>query len=180
MQFTKIIKKELPVSLEIARQHLRVGDAAHDDALIAAKLEMAIGIAEDFTNRIIREQFVEFHVLLGEDSEEVRLPGHTSNVTGVSCLGNPIPDDKYEISLCEYEYKMTVDPEYAGKKLTVQAIVGYSKETLPPAIQAAALMILATLYDNESDNVVGRSVSRLSLTAEKLLRPWRLNPYGDV
>jgi hypothetical protein len=48
------------------------------------------------------------------------------------------------------------------------------------AIKAAILLILGTLYDNESDNIVGRSVSELSLTAEKLLAPWRVTPYRDV
>lgn len=104
------MKKKLPISLELAKAHLRVGDATHDDELIAAKLEMAFGIAEDMTNR----DFIEF-----------------------------------------------------------------SADTLPPAVCAAILLILGTLYDNESDNVVGRSVSELSLTAEKLLLPWRITPYGS-
>lgn len=102
---------ELPISLELAKAHLRVGDSSHDDELIAAKLEMAFGVAEDMTNRDIRKE--------------------------------------------------------------------YTCETLPPAIKAAILLILGTLYDNESDNVVGRSVSELSLTAEKLLLPWRITPYGS-
>ncbi|CDN30627.1 hypothetical protein BN938_0522 [Mucinivorans hirudinis] len=102
---------ELPISLELAKAHLRVGDSSHDDELIAAKLEMAFGVAEDATNRTLRT--------------------------------------------------MSVDE-------------------LPPAVCAAILLILGTLYDNESDNVVGRSVSELSLTAEKLLLPWRITPYGDV
>lgn len=102
----------LPISLELAKAHLRVGDSSHDDELIAAKLEMAFGVAEDITNRNIRKE--------------------------------------------------------------------YTAETLPPAIKAAILLILGTLYDNESDNIVGRSVSELSLTAEKLLLPWRITPYGDV
>ena len=53
----------------------------------------------------------------------------------------------------------------------------YTPATLPPAIKAAVLLILGTLYDNESDQIVGRSVSELSLTAEKLLLPWRVTPY---
>ena len=98
------------VSLELAKAHLRIGDSSHNDELILIKLEMAIGIAEDQTNRNLR--------------------------------------------------------------------VEYSTETLPPAIKAAILLILGTLYDNESDNIVGRSVSELSLTAEKLLLPWRITPYS--
>ena len=81
----------------------------HDDELIAEKLIMAFGIAEDITNRDI--------------------------------------------------------------------LKGYTTETLPPTIKAAVLLILGTIYDNESDQIVGRSVSEISLTAEKLLLPWRVAPY---
>ena len=99
------------ISLSLAKAHLRVGDSTHDDELIKAKLLMAIGVAEDITNRDIR---------------------------------------------------------------------AYTPETLPPAIQAAVLLILGTLYDNESDQIVGRSVSELSLTAEKLLLAWRVTPYSNT
>lgn len=180
MEYTKNIKRRLPISLKLARQHLRLGDAMHDDALIEAKIEMALGIAEDFTGRTIRERYIEFRVLLDESSLSVPLPNHTSRVVGVSCLGITLPDEDYETFINDYECRMTVTNNYSGKMLNVQAIVGYSKETLPPAIQAAVLMILGTLYDNESDNLVGRSVSNLSLTAEKLLLPWRVTPYRDV
>ena len=101
---------EMLISLELAKAHLRIGSATHDDELILSKLEMAFGIAEDQTNRNIREE--------------------------------------------------------------------YTAETLPPAIKAAILLILCTLYDNHTDQLVGRSVSELSLTAEKLLQPWRITPYS--
>lgn len=103
---------ELPISLELAKAHLRIGSTIHEDELIAAKLEMAFGIAEDMTNRNIRTD--------------------------------------------------------------------YTCDNIPPAIKAAVLLLLGTLYDNESDNIVGRSVSELSITAEKLLTPWRITPYSNV
>ena len=80
----------------------------------------------------------------------------------------------------DYEPMLIVEPQYAGERVTVSAIIGYNKDSLPPVIKAAILLILETLYDNESDNLVGRSVSELSLTAEKLLLPWRVTPYGNV
>lgn len=75
---------------------------------------------------------------------------------------------------------LVTEPQYAGEWVSIVAIVGYNKDTIPPAIKAAILLTLGTLYDNESDNLIGRSVSELSLTAEKLLLPWRVTPYGDV
>ena len=37
---------EPPITMDLARQHLRVGSATHDDTLIAAKLDMAVAVAE--------------------------------------------------------------------------------------------------------------------------------------
>lgn len=106
------MKTGLPISLELAKAHLRVGDDRTQDSLIGAYLDMAIGIASDFTNR----------------------------------------------------------------DLTAE----YTEETLPGAVRSAVLLILGTLFDNESDALVGRSVSQLPLTAERLLQPWRVHPYGSM
>ncbi len=180
MRFTKTTKRKLPVSLDLARRHLRMGDATHDDALIASKLEMAFGYAEDYTGRCIRPRSVVFNVLLNAADGCAPLPIHTSSVTAVSCLGKTVPKDAYVLLSGDYSTQLMLpEPgEYAGQTLQVRAAIGYSKSTQPPAIEAAILFILGTLYDNESDNLVGRTTSRLPLTAEKLLAPWRVTPYG--
>lgn len=99
------------ISLETAHAHLRLGDDTSLDSLVADYLEMAIGIADDYTNRHLCDEF--------------------------------------------------------------------TSEDLPPAIKAALLLILGTLFDNEADTVIGRSVAQIPLTAEKLLQPWRIHPYGE-
>lgn len=176
-----IENRELPLTLELTKVHLRLGDATHDDELITAKLEMAVAVAEDMTGRIIREKVVVLDVLApADDTILLRLPIHTAEVMELSVAHQLIPEDKYTLLNSDYEDILFVDAEYADKQITVKAVVGYSKESIPPAIKAAILLILGTLYDNESDNIVGRSVSELSLTAEKLLLPWRVTPYGDV
>lgn len=180
MQYAKIIKRELPLSTTLARQHLRVGDDLHDNALIEAKLEMAVGIAEDSTGRVIRQRYVEFNVLLGEEDETAPLPIHTSSIVEVSLLGKALTEDDYVFLQSDYSATLLfISPErFAGQTLRIKAFEGYSEDTIPVAIKAAILLILGTLYDNESDQIVGRSVSELSLTAEKLLQQWRVTPYG--
>ena len=96
----------VPVSLELAKAHLRIGDDESMDRLVEEYLEMAFAIAEDYTNR----------------------------------------------------------------KLTLE---------FSAAIRAAVLLTLGTLFDNESDVLVGRSATTLPLTAEKLLQPWRVHPYSS-
>lgn len=179
MLFTNITKGDLPITLTVAKDHLRVGDSTHDDALIAEKLEMAVAVAEDMTGRMIRDRSVVFDVLFNTGRDFVPMPVHTCGVSEVSLCDIPIAPDKYSLACADFECRLTVAPEYAGKKLRITARLGYDATTIPPAIKAGILMILGTLYDNESDNIVGRSVSELSLTAEKLLNPWRVNPYGQ-
>lgn len=101
----------LPISLDLAKAHLRIGDDTSLDTLIKQYLEMAFAIAEDYTNRKLAQEF--------------------------------------------------------------------SAESIPASIKAAVLLILGTLFDNEADVVVGRSVAQLPLTAERLLQPWRVHPYSS-
>lgn len=172
--------RALPISLELARRHLRVSDANNDNELIVAKTEMAVGIAEDMTGRIIREKVVQFDVLIpAASSPIVCLPVHTMSIEQLSVSHASLPEEDYTFLPGDYDSMLITNPRYAGQHLTVRAVVGYNCENIPPAIKAAILLILGTLYDNESDNIVGRSVSELSLTAEKLLSPWRVSPYRE-
>ena len=171
---------EPPITMDLARQHLRVGSAAHDDTLIAAKLDMAVAVAEDMTGRIIREKRVRFDVPIPSDAPIVRLPVPTTCIERLSVSRTIIPESDYTLLKDDYDPMLIAEPQYSGQPATVTAVVGYDRDNIPPAIKAAILLILGTLYDNESDNLVGRSVSELSLTAEKLLLPWRVTPYGDV
>nr|DAS16080.1 MAG TPA: Head Tail Connector Protein [Caudoviricetes sp.] len=181
IEYTKITKRTLPITLSLAKEHLRLGDYTGDDKLIADKLEMAFAIAEDFTGRLIRPKSVVFNVLLNADGETIRLPMNTQSVSAVSCLGKKIAAKDYVVMLGDYSQQiMFLKPEQVGGKITVTAIQGYTKTEIPATFKAAILLILGTIYDNESDQIVGRSVSELSLTAQKLLDPWRITPYGYV
>ncbi len=174
-------KRKLPIMLELARQHLRLGDDTSNDTLVLAKLEMAVSAAEDMTGRLIRNRTVGFHVLLpAGDTILMPMPAHTASVTELSVPGVKIPKDKYTLLPSDYDPRLLIDREYEGQRVYVKAVVGYTATSIPAGIKAAILLLLGTLYDNESDAIVGRSVSELSLTAEKLLAPWRVTPYGHV
>ena len=47
----------VPISLELAKAHLRIGDDTSLDTLLEQYLEMAFAIAEDYTNRKLTQEF---------------------------------------------------------------------------------------------------------------------------
>lgn len=155
---------ESPISEELAFQHLRVGDSPHDAELIRAKIGMAIGVAEDKTNRFLRRQTIRIRGST-DINGRIRLPtgAEIVSVEGV---------EKWDYNPSQ-EFIYTLDPY---QELVIVAEVGFDKETFPPAITAAVLLILGTLYENESDEIVGRSVSSLTRTADAILQPWRVIP----
>lgn len=172
---------EPPITMDLARQHLRVGSATHDDILIAAKLDMAVAVAEDLTGRFIRQRRVEVEAMLPVVKyPTLRLPVPTTAVERLTASREPLSVDLWQLHADDYTACLTFDAFCGGMQISATLLVGYDEESLPPAIRAAVLLILGTLYDNESDALVGRSVSELPLTAEKLLLPWRVTPYGDV
>lgn len=172
---------ESPIALDLARQHLRVGSATHDDTLIAAKLDMAVAVAEDMTGRCIRQRRVEFDTTLPvAEHPMLRLPVPTTAVERLDVSQKSVAESRWQLYADDYTASLSFDASCAGMQISATLLVGYDEESLPPAIRAAVLLILGTLYDNESDALVGRSVSELPLTAEKLLLPWRITPYGNV
>ena len=44
-------------------------------------------------------------------------------------------------------------------------------------MRGAILLILGTIYDNASSDLIGKSSSLLSITADNILEKYRLNPY---
>lgn len=172
---------EPPITMDLARQHLRVGNATHDDTLIAAKLDMAVAVAEDLTGRFIRQRSVEVEATLPVvEHPTLRLPVPTTAVERLTASREPLSVDLWQLHADDYTASLSFVCSCSGMQISATLLVGYDEESLPPAIRAAVLLILGTLYDNESDALVGRSVSELPLTAEKLLLPWRVTPYGDV
>lgn len=178
-----IQKYECPITLEVAKSHLRVIDNTEDDAIIAAKLNAAIDIAEKYTNRPIFPKQVEIQDFPGEylSLEKVQAIERIEylNIDGDRVI---LAEDDYAVYVSDtelvvqvYRWPEAADPDRAKAWVTAQ--IGYKTETLPPGIQAACLLLLGTLYDNISDEVVGRSVSQLSTTAEQLLNLYRIPDY---
>ena len=70
-------------------------------------------------------------------------------------------------------------PEVAdGGTVTIRFKAGWAVADIPKKIQQAILMLVSTFYDNDSDVVIGRLVSELPLTVERLMWSYRLMRVG--
>lgn len=174
--------KEMPISLELAKLHLRLGDDASNDELVKLKLEMAISIAEDITFRSIQQKKMIIRQAYSDSDDIVRLPFPVSEITETLYFDKgriviPLEDNfAHYHSECE-DILFLLNDKLVGKTIIIEFLCGYSSETIPPAIKAAILLILGTIYDNESNDVIGRITSQLSITAEKILQKYKLSPY---
>lgn len=157
----------LPISLDQAKRHLRVGDLESDDTLILEDLEMAVSIAETYANRRF------FPQTLTDTISPIDGKIYLSDIASVNAVtdseGNEVAFTASTSALLT-----TVSVDATLDSVIIEYSVGYTSETLPGAVRAAILLILGTLYDNEADVVVGRSVSQIPMTAKSLLMPYRI------
>lgn len=167
------------IPLEEARMHLRLGDDTAFDADVRLKLDGAISIAESYLNRTLRQQDRIFLLPVSNAIVLPTVPVETLLSVAYDLNGESIELEKeqYRFIQDEYRPRIVLLDEVPSDIVLVQTRCGYSHENLPPAIKMAILFLLGTLYDNESDNLVGRSVSHLPLSAERILAPWRIDPY---
>lgn len=164
----------LPISLESCRSHLRMGDDISQDDKIMIDLDGAVSIAEQYTNRDIRCKLIEIEL---HNCKENRLPVPTISVESIiTSNGTALPSDSYKLKGNDYEALLIVNG-HIGEALTVQIKVGYSADKLPGGIRSAILMLLGSLFDNESDVVVGRTVSELPISSKQLLELYKVSPY---
>lgn len=159
---------DLPISEESAFAHLRVGDSPADRNLIIDKLEDALAIAEDYTNRLLRRQTVE---ILGVTNSK----GWLKVPQGSEIISVEGADDwKYN------QYYEFVHIDKPGVELKITAKAGYDRDNFPKAIRAAVLLILGKLYEFDSDEVPGRSIGEISMSAKSILEQWRITPYSNA
>jgi uncharacterized phiE125 gp8 family phage protein len=58
--------------------------------------------------------------------------------------------------------------------ITIEAGYGATADKVPQVIKQALLLMVGDMYENREETVVGTIVSTLPLTADRLLRPFRL------
>lgn len=175
-----------PVAIKTATDHLRVGELDDDQlSIIELKLDAAIDLAERATNRVIARAKAEYPIAPFAKCRELLSATKLEKVEYEASDGvrKEFPPQMYRVTLSDFglmiqffEWPKEITAAPIAEKCWVIADVGFDEQTVPRGIVAAVLLTLGTLYDNESDEIVGRSVGALTTSAERLLSRYRITP----
>lgn len=165
-------------------------------------LYAAFDIAEEYTNRVIVRSVVTFAF----DTCDVVLDLPTSPVIDVNAVTYYDAEDRLQTldassyvllpsdhwTRIELFDRPALSTRRSHNRLMVEAVCGYSDYrdvvtrtpedpdgiVLPGNIEAAVTLRAGTLCEADGDAIIGRSVSALPVTVERLLNPYRITPYG--
>lgn len=182
----------------IVTEHMRLSE---DDGELLADarrcVRSAFDIAENHTNRIIVPCRAEFG--LASWRKVLELPtAPVREVVEVRYLDlegkeQVLDAESYVLSASEHRsmIEFCKTPELMAdrtwNRIRIIAECGYvdsasdsdgTSHVLPAAIEAAVKLIAGTLFEAEGDTIIGRQVNELPISAQRLLQPYRITPYG--
>jgi uncharacterized phiE125 gp8 family phage protein len=179
-----------PVSLAEAKLHLRVdGDA--DDELISSLVIVAREHVEDMTGRALLTQTWDYCLqAFPADKDYIKLPyGKLQSVTSVKWKDSDgtettmVENTDYIVGLAGDQCGRVFLPDgiswptdslYPYNPITVRFVCGWTTAaSVPNKIRAAIKMIIADLYSQRGDAVIGQTVVE-NKAAERLLSSCRL------
>lgn len=182
---------ELATTAE-AKSWLRVSHSS-EDTLIDGLVKSARGFAEGFTNRAFVNQTWELSMDTFPGCREIELPlPPLSSVTSVKYYDTA--GTQQTMSSADYTVKVWAG-DYApygsivlgyGKSwpssrgyiddVTIRFVAGYgaAASNVPELIKSAVKQLVAQMYDQRGEDVVGLTVQKPTLAARNLLWPFRV------
>jgi uncharacterized phiE125 gp8 family phage protein len=182
-----------PVSLAEAKSHLRV-EVADDDTLIQSYIDAATVMAEEFLRRrLITQTWRIFLDGFPQGNGAIVVPySPLVSISGFS-YKDPTTGADTPVSGSVYSVEAPNGPNPARGRIVLgfdqqwptprdqanavqfDAVVGYgAASSVPAAIRSAILLLVGNLYANRESVVTGISASKLPMSAEFLLSPFRL------
>lgn len=168
-----------PIPLSQAKDHLNIFHNYKDED-IASKLQQAIAYVENYCNHYLAERTIrkEYN---GFGNYLELLPGPVSEVVKVEYYD--AYNNLIELNSSEYIFKTAgmrflIFPKYSwpanvtNKQGSVRVTfkAGYDDAIkIPAELKAGVFIILSNLYENMGDEIIGRSVNRLTRGFENIV-----------
>lgn len=190
-----------PITATQAKLYLRV-DHSSDDALIATLITTARQWIESYTRRSLIDQVFDLaYPGFFSTSAPLFVPyAPLVAANKVASVKYYDTDDALQILDASYYRVHASAGAHAGRAwieitsaaiipalsttithpVVVRATCGYGSTaaSVPPGIISALYLMLGDLYEQRQESVIGVSVSKASLTVERLLAPYRLKEFA--
>lgn len=160
---------DYPVTRAEAKQHCRV-DGTQDDGLIDTYISAATAHVEAYTGRAIMSQTWE--LVLDDFSDAILLPkGPVQSITSITYYDTS--DVQQTLAADQYTLDNANDPSWIVRpedvtypdvadgvnNVVIRFVAGYS--TVPQAMKAALMILIAYFYDNRSTGEIPEVVNTL-------------------
>jgi len=178
-----------PLTLDEAKNHLRVDDSA-DDALITAQIKAAGRHVEDHTGRQLITATWRLTLDRWPRSSEISLPRpplisvtsvvfeRADGTQGTMDSADYFPDADSEpgrLILAEgASWPGDTLRRAAAVKVTYVAGYGPARTDVPEPVRVAMKTLIGSMYENRESEVVGTIATRLGHSLEFLLHPYRI------
>ena len=176
---------DMPVLLSEVKKHLGVDDHNDDDTIITAYVEAATDNLDGWRGwlrRPIVSQGWRLPITSAGLSSAVRLPfGPVVSIDSVTLTGGGVvPSSDYTL-IYRHEgpylkftagtaYAASGDPELPAANINFTA--GWAQADVPPALKAAIMLHVGSLYENREREIIGPAVTEQK-TYRALVRRWR-------
>lgn len=180
-----------PVSLAVAKAHLRVVDS-ENDTIISALIKASTTNVEAWLGRALIDQTWDLYID-GFPTAEIKIPlpplievleinyddsdGNIQTVNAADYYVDSVSQPGWVVPAGNLTWPTTLD---AINSVRVRFRAGYLSEDSPPVenipfdIKAAILLNLGSLYEHRETVVIGQIATHLPWGAENLLRPHRV------
>lgn len=143
------VKTSYPVTLQDAREHLRLDDDfIRDDRYITGLIPVATRAAEDRIRKDI-SRTTNVLKLYNFAGSVIKLnQGNLISITAITTKEDPlVPLENYVVYIHSDRFQIALDDHVSTDELSVTFETGYLPEILPATIRQAILIKLADLYD---------------------------------
>lgn len=176
----------MPITLEMAKQHLRVGDG-EEDLLITAYIAAATAHLDGWTGILGRALVTQtWRQDYAGFSPTLPLPLHPArsivSVTYIDAAGaqQSVPAGDYDLVADSMGGSVMLKPGRAWpatgearRPVSVTYVAGDAAADVPAPIRSAILLMVGDLYANRETTALSASRVPMAASVEAMLAPWR-------